>query len=306
MDEHLRIGLTGAQVLVGRIGLDPGALLGDVRVAVFRDPAGAGQQPVEAQHVEQRHLDDRRVDQVRPLGQHRAHEQAALRPAHDPEMGLGGDPAVDQVERHSLEILVGALAVFLQGRLVPARAELAAPARIGHDIDAAALEPEPADRRRIAGQQGRLEAAVAVQQGRVRPIHRHVALVDHEIGDLRAVGRGRLELLDHHAGGVELGRQALDGLQFARGGVGQPQGVRRQIALDADEQLIVLAAGRAQPDRGVLGQVQALADPAVFRAVIGVGGAAHVLEQGDHQPVACQGHALDGFSLTGAQDQFAG
>ncbi|MCY1249091.1 hypothetical protein D3C75_1003570 [compost metagenome] len=56
-------------------------------------------------------------------------------------MRLRGDVARDQVQGHRLEILMGALAVFLLGRLVPFRTELAAAARIGDDIDAAPLEP---------------------------------------------------------------------------------------------------------------------------------------------------------------------
>ena len=54
------------------------------------------------------------------------------------------------------------LAVLLQGRLVPVGAELAAAAGIGDDIDPAPLQPQLADRGRIAGQQRRLEAAEAV------------------------------------------------------------------------------------------------------------------------------------------------
>ena len=88
VDEHLRIGLAGRELLIGRVLLDPGALFRHVGVSVFADPAGAGQKLVEAQHVEQRHLDHRAVDQVRPLGQHRPHEQPALRAAHDRKLGL--------------------------------------------------------------------------------------------------------------------------------------------------------------------------------------------------------------------------
>ena len=47
VDEDLRIGLARPQVLIGRILLDPGALLRNLGIAVLADPAGPGQQAVK-------------------------------------------------------------------------------------------------------------------------------------------------------------------------------------------------------------------------------------------------------------------
>ena len=304
VDEDLGIGLARAQVLIGRILLDPGPLFRNVRIAVFRDPAGPGQQAVEAQHVEQGHLDDRRIDQVRALGQHRPHEQPALRPAHDAESRLAGDAARDQVHGHGLIVLMRPLAVLLQGRLMPVGAELAATAGIGDDIDPAPLQPQLADRGRIAGQQRRLEAAVAVQQGRVRAVHRHGVTMDDEIGDHGAVGRAGLELVDPHSLGIEFGRQGFGQVRLARRRIGQEQAGRVQIAGDADEDLVIPLAGRTDADRDILRQVHAAARPLTRRiGLIDIDRAAHVLVQGHDQFVAGAGDAFDGLARPGADDQ---
>ncbi|MNS39454.1 hypothetical protein D3C72_717360 [compost metagenome] len=256
---------------------------------------------MEAQHVEQGHLDDRRIDQVRALRQHGAHEETALRAAHDPEVRLRGDVARDQVQGHRLEILMGALAVFLLGRLVPFRTELAAAARVGDDIDAAALQPQLADRRRIAGQQRRLEAAVAVEQRRVRPVHGHGVLMDDEIGDHGAVSRAGLELIHLHAGRVELGGQGLGQADRAGRRIGQIEAGRVQIAGDADEDLVVLLGGRADADRDVLWQVQTGAAP--VGGVIDIDRTTHVFIKGHDQLVARGADAFDRLALARTDDQ---
>ena len=194
-----------------------------------------------------------------------------------------------------------ALAVLLLGRLVPFRSELAAAAGVGDDIDTAPLQPQLADRRRVAGQQRRLEAAVAVQQRRVRAVHRHGVLVDDEIGDHRPVGAARLELIDAHAAGVELVRQGLGQGDRAGRRIGQIEAGRVQIASDADEDLVVLFRGRADTDRDVLRQVQARAAP--VGRIIDIDRAAHVLVKGHDQLVAGGVEPLDRLALAGADHQ---
>ena len=170
--------------------------LGLVGVAVFGHPRRAGQELVEAQHVEERHLDDHGAEQFGALGQHRAHQQPAVRPAHDAEPARRGDLAPDQILGDGDEIVEGALAVLLQRGLVPFRAELAAAADIGDDIDAARLEPRLAERAGIGRGHRHLEPAIAVEQGRRVAVEGEIARPDDEIRHRRAVVRDRLELLD--------------------------------------------------------------------------------------------------------------
>ena len=98
-------------------------------------------------------------------------EQAAVAAAHDAEVLGRRHLALDQVLGHGDEVLVGLVAVLLQRRLVPLRAELAAAADVGDDDT---RRPSPATPRRpvpaVAGRQRDLEAAVAVEQRRVRAV----------------------------------------------------------------------------------------------------------------------------------------
>ena len=77
-----------------------------------------------------------------------------------------GDAAPDQILGDRDEIVEGALALALQRGLVPFRAELAAAADIGDDIDAALLEPQLAERAGIGRGHRHLKPAIAVEQGR--------------------------------------------------------------------------------------------------------------------------------------------
>jgi hypothetical protein len=76
----------------------------------------------------------------------------------------------DQVLGDREIVVIGALAVGLQRRLVPGRAELAAAPDIGHRVAAALLQPQLADQRVIDRQLGQVEAAIGVQQGRVQAV----------------------------------------------------------------------------------------------------------------------------------------
>src|SRR5690606_21824182 len=80
-----------------------------------------------------------------------------------------GDAARDEVPRHGREVLVGAVALLLERRLVPPRAVLAATADVRDDEGPAALEPRPPDRPGVRREPGDLEPAVAGQERRQRP-----------------------------------------------------------------------------------------------------------------------------------------
>src|SRR5271154_160671 len=69
-----------------------------------------GEQFVVALHVEQRRLAHDRTEQVRALDEHHAHQQAAVRAAHDAEVRRRRDLARDQVLRDRDEVVVRVLA----------------------------------------------------------------------------------------------------------------------------------------------------------------------------------------------------
>jgi len=70
-----------------------------------------------------------------------AHQQAAVRAAHDAEMTRRGDLARDEIFGHGGEVVVDALAMRLQPGFVPRGAELAAAANVGQNKHAALLDP---------------------------------------------------------------------------------------------------------------------------------------------------------------------
>jgi hypothetical protein len=70
-----------------------------------------------AAHVEQGDHADHRVEQVRPLCEHDAHQQAAVGATHDAEVLGRSDLAFDEVLRHGDEVVVSPLAVLFEGRL---------------------------------------------------------------------------------------------------------------------------------------------------------------------------------------------
>ncbi len=75
------------------------------------------------------------------LGEGHAGQQAAVRAALDPEPPRAGDLAGDEVAANRGEIVIDDLALGLEARLMPRRAEFAPAADVGEDIDAAALKP---------------------------------------------------------------------------------------------------------------------------------------------------------------------
>ena len=136
--------------------------------AIHDAPAAARRRDL---HVEQRHLGTPRRRRAGRRGRARDHvadEQPAVAPADARELGRRRDAARAQVARDRLHVLVRLVPLRLERGLVPLRAVLAAAADARDDLHAAALEPARADAARVAGQQRDLEAAVRVEQRRVR------------------------------------------------------------------------------------------------------------------------------------------
>ena len=199
---------------------------------------------VVATHVEQGHAADHRVEQFGPLREHRADKQAAIAAALDAKVRRGGDAASDQVFGHRDEVVITALLVFLDRRLMPGRAEFAPAADVGHHIDTAALQPGAAGQGRIPGLERDLKAAVAVEQRGARATGRHRAVhafgPDDEIGHACAVRAGGKKLFGPHAGGVEhVGQrlQALAGAACRISRLAEPQRIGAE-EIGVDQQVV--------------------------------------------------------------------
>ena len=82
-DQGGRVAGSFFDVMVGRIGGQPGEVLRLLGRAVFGDPKARYLQQVVAEHVGQRHTADSRFEQVRPLRDCRGHQQAAIRAARN-------------------------------------------------------------------------------------------------------------------------------------------------------------------------------------------------------------------------------
>mmetsp|Transcript_18060 Transcript_18060/g.41446 ORF Transcript_18060/g.41446 Transcript_18060/m.41446 type:complete len:800 (+) Transcript_18060:398-2797(+) len=181
-----------------------------VGIAVLGHPARPRQERVEALHVQQRNRTVNGPPQVGPHHVHVAHEQPSVAaPSRGQRLGLA-DARIDQVLANRDKVLVGLVAVLLQGRLVPAGTIFPTSPDVGLDVDPPALEPGQTCRGAVSGGQGDLETTVAVEERRILAIELDVLLPDHEIRNLGSVFAGCKLLLDHQIVGIVLGRQALE------------------------------------------------------------------------------------------------
>eukprot|EP00964_Phaeocystis_antarctica_P091622 scaffold58790_cov65-Phaeocystis_antarctica.AAC.15 len=229
-----RVALLGLDVVRRPLG-------GLIGVAVLLHPRGTRQQRVVAAHVEQRHLADDGAEELGRADQHITGEQPTVGAALAAELGRGRDTARDQVLGDRLEVLEGLVALLLERRLVPARAVLAAAADVGLHVGVALLEPGGAHLGRVSGGERDLEAAVAVEQRRRRAVEAHVLRGDEEVGHLRAVGRGGVQLLRLQPRRVVEGGQRLEWLaRVGRGGGGEGEGGRLREAIGGDPDVVRL------------------------------------------------------------------
>ena len=101
-------------------------LLGIVGAAVVVDPVAAGGEVVEAQHVHHTYRGNCSGKQFRSLVGHRAHQQAAVRPAVNAQPVRHGDVLINQILRRRDEVIEHVLFVEALACLVPALAVFAA------------------------------------------------------------------------------------------------------------------------------------------------------------------------------------
>ena len=133
--------MPGFYVLIGRVGVEPLELLGVFRRAVLGDPQLGDLEILIAQHVEQRHLADDGSEQVGPLRDHHAHQQAAIAAATNGHVLLVGVTLFLQILGRGDEVVEHILLLIEHAGAMPVLAELGAAAQVRHGKDAAAIEP---------------------------------------------------------------------------------------------------------------------------------------------------------------------
>ena len=208
---------------------------------------------METEHVHDPHRGERRPEEFGPLVQHGPDEQAAVRAARDGEPGRLGDRVVDQELGGGDEVVEDVLLVLEHARPVPALAVLPAAPQVGLRVDPAAFE-EHEVRRIEARRQADVEPAVAVEQGRVVPVARHVLPVGEEHGDLGAVLRGEEHLVGLVLLEVEGNVGGPVGLRFARGEVVAVDRRREEERGEGEVEDLVLPGPAQLSDRADAGK----------------------------------------------------
>ncbi len=203
----------GVKVVVRRIRVQAPEHRRIVRRTVIGHPGPSDRELVEPQHVHHAHSGQGGAEQLRSLGHRRADQQAAVGSAGDRQLAGRCVAFVDQVLRRGDEVVEHVLLVLQHPRPVPLLAVLAAASQVGLGVDAAQLEPD-----QTAGREARrhadVEAAVAVEVGRVRAIERYPLLVRDEHGDPGAVLRPIEHLAGLVAAGVEIDGGRLEHRRF--------------------------------------------------------------------------------------------
>src|ERR1039458_5684518 len=194
--------------MIRRVRVEPFELLGVIRGAVFRNPKFCDLEVLIAQHIEQRYLADDRTEQIRPLRDHRAHEQAAVGTALDREVIFVGVFLRDEILAGSDEVVKYVLLLLQHAGAMPVFAELGPAAQVGNRENAAVLHPEIS----AAVETWRLrdvKTAVAGQQGWVLAVLLDSLFADDKHRDLRAIFRAVPDLLHVIGGRIDGGRVNL-------------------------------------------------------------------------------------------------
>ena len=194
-EQHRRVALPGLDVVIRRVGAQNRELGRVLGRAVLGHPVRRHQEAVVAQHVEQWIGADHRPEQLRPLRQGGADQEASVRSPRDREPRRARVLAGDQPLGGGDEVVEDVLLLVEHPRLVPRLAELPATAQVRHREHAAVLDPERRARREERPDAD-VEPAVAGEEGGVAAVEADAVPVRDEHRDLRAV-LGRVpDLLD--------------------------------------------------------------------------------------------------------------
>ncbi len=201
--QHGRVRLSG-DVVVRAVGTDVRVLVGLLRVAPLLELRHRqGQRLVEhgVDHVDEGNVDQRRLEEVGPLVEDRAHEQAAGAAAADGEPVLRGVALLHQVLGAGDEVAERVLLVQHAAGVVPLLAHLAAAADVRDGDGHAAVHQREAIGIEGVGK-GEAVGAVADEEQRALAVAPRGLRVQDGHRHLRATFRRREDALELIAGGI--------------------------------------------------------------------------------------------------------
>mmetsp|Transcript_28478 Transcript_28478/g.80360 ORF Transcript_28478/g.80360 Transcript_28478/m.80360 type:complete len:269 (-) Transcript_28478:1109-1915(-) len=216
-----------------------------------------------------------------------------------------------EVLRHRDEVVVGLLALLLQGSLVPVRPKLATTADVSHHIAAASLQPGRSRHCLVRRRQGDLKAPIPVEKGWGCPVQCEIGWADHKVWDLGAIRRDGLVLGGGQPFAVKLWRQRLEGLHRRIGpgsGVAQGQRGGLQEVGNGDPQLVrLLAIDGAHGNPADFGRRLGprVLPPAAFITPVPQA-ALDAIQRDEDKEVAGGGVVLQGAALCGAKEHCEG
>ena len=186
-EQHRGIGArVRCHAVVRGVGEHGPELDGVLHRPVLRDVERAVRRQLRAQHVVDADVRDHRPEEVGPLHERRAHEQAAVAAAFDGKASGARVARADQVLGAGDEVVEDVLLPGERARAVPVLAELRSPAQVGQREDSAAVQPHPqagVEVRRLADP----VAAVSREQRRVRAVEPRALAAHDAHGHARAV-----------------------------------------------------------------------------------------------------------------------
>ena len=227
--------------------------------------------------------------EIRPLRQHHAREQTAVRATANAEVSGTRHATLDQILRNRNEIVIRDLPVFLQRRLVPARSILPATADIGNGIRASASQPAMANNWAVAGSQADLESAVPIEQRRSVSACLESGRKYQKVRHFRAIRTRGEALFNGDSIRVEELRQGLQRLDAGATIVRDIQRVGRQEILERKEHGVRRVRGGDQPDAAERFGIDVLRHPLAILQFIANHPAGHVLKNVEKQVIA-RGH----------------
>ena len=156
-------------VMIGRVGEKRLELVRIFNRPEFSHVKGAIRRQLDAQHVVDADCGHDRAHQIGMLRKQCSHQQAAVASAEESQLFRARVFLLDQILSRRRKIIENVLFLREVPGLVPFLAELAAAANIGHDIDAATVEPKPPGKIK-GGRHADAITAIAIEQRRIVPI----------------------------------------------------------------------------------------------------------------------------------------
>jgi hypothetical protein len=129
-------------MMIGRIGVERLEVVRIFHGAELRHVERAVRIELDAHHVVDADGGDDGMRELGMLRDHRAHQKAAVRTAHQRELVVRGITTLDEIAPGRCEIVEDVLLLREHAFLMPALAIFGAAADVGDHIDAAGVQPD--------------------------------------------------------------------------------------------------------------------------------------------------------------------